>query len=251
MRCSIKASSLHTVLALLVLVPATASAQDDATAQARELFSQGVACVARQDWACAEERFRAALALRDAPAVRYNLASAIYEQGRYPEAAELNAQVLANPETNDEIRRHATELQEALADEGARARVVVSGAPDDAELRVDGYAVPRERWEEVPVAAGERTFALFSGDRQLTEVRMEAEAGQTMAVALTVVASPEEAAGGGGGGGASIFEDPVFWGIAGGTLALVTIIVIIVAVAATSGGGEPFMGDFQPGVLTW
>ncbi len=250
MRSSKKASALQAVAALVLLGPAGAAAQDDATEEARERFNQGVACVARRDWTCAEARFREALERRDAPAVRYNLASAIYEQGRYPEASALNRQVLDDPSTSAEIRQHASELREALAEEGALARVVVTGAPEDAELRVDGYTVAREHWDEVPVAAGERTFALYSGEQTLTELRVDAEAGRPLSVALTVVAGPGEAAGGGGGASLGLLEDPVFWGIAGGSLAVVVVVIVIVAVAASS-GGQPYEGDFQPGVLRW
>lgn len=249
------ASTLQAMLVLAALGAAPAAAQDP-TAQARALFNQGVACVARHDWACAEQRFRAALELRDAPAVRYNLASAVYEQGRFPEASSLTRQVLADPEAPAAIHQHATELRETLGEEGALARVVVTGAPEDAELRVDGYAVRREDWAEVAVAPGERVFALFSGERQLSEVRVTAEAGRPLSVALTVVATPEQAAasGGGGGGGGIDFDallvDPLFWGIVGGSVALVIVVIVIVAVA-TSGDGGTFEGDFQPGVLRW
>ncbi|MCB9594079.1 MAG: hypothetical protein H6719_15200 [Sandaracinaceae bacterium] len=256
MRSTRNASALQCLVALIALASAPAAAQEasaDATARARDLFAEGVQCVQREDWACAEDRFRQALELREAPAVRYNLASAIYEQGRYPEAAALNRQVLDDPETTPEIRQHAIELREAMNEEGALARVVVTGAPEDAELRVDGYALSSEDWAEVPVAPGSRTFALYSGDRQLSEIHVEAEGGRPLSVALNVVASPEEAAQGGGGGGidTAIFEDPIFWGVVGGSVAVVIIVIVIVAVAASAGTEGPIEGDFQPGVLTW
>src|SRR5687767_2246374 len=88
--------SVALVLSCACLAP-TARAQDllaaDAaerhTDLARTLFAEGVAFVSEGHFEQAEARFREALALHDAPSIRANLASALYEQGEYREALSL------------------------------------------------------------------------------------------------------------------------------------------------------------------
>ena len=234
---------------------AEAEVEADPRDRARALFGEGVACVEAEDWTCAEARFREALELVDAPAVRYNLASAVFEQGRYPEADRLARQVLANPETPEQIHTHATTLRQQIQERAVRAHIVLEGAPPGAEVRVDGEAVPAAEWAEVPLSAGSHRVSVHDGDELVSERTVEAIDGEPLAVEITVVATPDEITDPGDGGGGrfdtAIFEDPIFWAIAGGSVALVVIIIIVVAVAASSGTEEPIVGDYDPGVITW
>jgi len=246
------------VIATLAASPVAAQGED-AVQQARAEFGEGVQCVSDEDWACAETHFRQALELHDAATIRYNLASVLVELAELPEAARLAASVLEDEEADEALRGRARELLDVIAETGGVAEVVVEGAPADAELRVDGEPVPAAQWTAVPIAAGEHSFAVYSGERPLSEQSVTAEAGGRVQVAIVVVATPEQAAEAGDqageGGGIdfdSLVEDPIFWAVAGGALAGVVLIIVIVAVAAGSGGTqEPMAGDFEPGVLRW
>jgi len=243
-------------LAIPALLATPVRAQD-AVQQARERFGEGVDCVESEDWACAEERFREALALHDAATIRYNLASVLVELGEYPEAARLAASVLDDDEADDALRERAQALLDLVAERGGVAEVAIDGAPPDAELRVDGEVVPPEQHGAIPLAEGEHVFSIHAGGETLSERTETVEAGATVPVPIAVVATPEETAeqsdeeSGGGVDFDALVEDPIFWAVAGGAVAGVVLIVVIIAVAASSGSQDPVMGDFEPGVLRW
>ena len=76
--------------------PTATAAADESTTRARTLFAEGVRFASRREFEQAEASFREALALRDAPAIRYNLASVLFEQGEYSEALTHNARVVSD-----------------------------------------------------------------------------------------------------------------------------------------------------------
>jgi hypothetical protein len=107
---------------------AEAQATDPArSASARALFEQGVQHTDRQEWTLAAEAFRRALLLRDSPVIRYNLASALAEQGQVVEASELLHAVQADANASAELKQQA---DEALREVFPRiARLTIHPAP--------------------------------------------------------------------------------------------------------------------------
>ena len=85
----------------------------------------------------AAQRFREALELKDAPAIRYNLASTLIELGEFQEADALLVQVLNNPESSEALSQSATQ---ARGDVRARAAELRFTEPQ--VTRVDGRFLP-------------------------------------------------------------------------------------------------------------
>ncbi len=168
---------------------APAAAEDEAaTERARELFSEGIGFVEEEQWEPAAERFRAALALKDAPAVRYNLALSLNELGQASEARELVEGVLADPETPPDVRAQA----EALASEIPEAEgepAADAAAPSPADVAAAAQPSP-----EGPVAEP------GGGDSLFTDWRLWAVVGGA-AILIGVVAVIVATSGG--------VEDPV------------------------------------------
>ena len=228
---------------------------DDPVARAREEFARGVACMNEHETRCALDHFRAALALHDAPTIRYNLASALFELGRYPETARLVASVIGDEETSEEIREHATAMQQELLEAAGMLDIRVSGAPEDAELHVDDDAVPAGR--PVPVTPGTHAVRVVLDGAVLAEQEVTVATGETSAVELVVVPAPEEVAlealepepvdGG------ELWEDWPFWAVVGAGVAVVVVAVLIAVVVANDSAGTeaPVIGDYQPGLLRW
>jgi hypothetical protein len=261
------------LLALSLIIPVSALAQDpgvgdeapppeepaaegDPTERARELFAEGVACVEQHETACAERAFRQALELRDAPAVRYNLASALFDLGRYPEAARLTASVLADETTPEAIRGHAEMLHGQLEQSAGTLQITVAGA-EDAEVQIDGETIPASQLASVAVAPGSRVVTAVRGGEELARREVDVEARATVPVELTIVPTAEQTAAlaevdQGEPPAVPLHEDWRFWAAVGGAVAVAVVIIAVVAAVASTGNVEdPISGDYEPGVLSW
>ncbi len=233
-----------TAISLVCLV-STAHAQqgEEGREQARQLFLQGVEASQDQDWETAASRFEQALDHYRAPTIEYNLASAYLELGRIGEAGDLVASVLANPETDEETRAHAEELDEHIAEQAGTLTVEVDGdANAGATVAIDGREIPEERVgvprHETP---GTHTVTLTRADASTEEQTVVVTQGSPARATF----GPPLLGGEDGGGGESIFTDPVFWAVAGGAV-LLTVIIII---AAAASGPNEVGGDYDPAVL--
>jgi hypothetical protein len=80
-------------------------------AVARERFREGVAAAERGRYDVAVRAFRAALEVRDAAAVRFNLASALFELGEDVEAFALARGVHQDADAPADLRERATFLE--------------------------------------------------------------------------------------------------------------------------------------------
>jgi hypothetical protein len=253
------------LLATVVTAPIPARAQDTQreepaeaeTEGARALFNQGLSYVAAADWSNAIASFRAALDLRQAPAIEYNLAAALFETGALDEAAELNRAVRENPETPESLRASAEALDARIASASGELVITVEGADrTGVEVLIDGTRVPDERiGARLTVARGPHAIEARRDGNPVAAVDVEVTgespaAGHLLLPAVeqpsavlpvTPEAAPTDASGPGVG---------LWLGIGLGAAALVAIVVVI-AVVATSGTSDPFQGSFEPGVLTW
>lgn len=234
------------------------SAEDS---RARRLFQRGVELAARLEFARAADKFNEALSIRDAPAIRYNLASALFEMGRLVEAFETNRAVVDAVEVPDAVRQRSVALQRELVAAIGRLTVELVGDAADVTVTIDDAPLARERIGiELPAAPGLHVLVARRHGDVLTRREIRLEPGLATVVELHLFASPEEAA----ATGVTLPEADVnivgiereggsrvgLWvGIGIGAAA----IAAIVAVVAVSAGGtqSPIAGDYEPGVLTW
>ena len=229
------------------------AAAADPTEQARALFARGIACVEEHETACAVEAFREALALRDSPAIRYNLASALFDLRRYPEAARLTASVLGDEATPDEVRGPAEVLRDQLEAQGGTLAITVTGDATLAVVSVDGEPIPEAQRSAVIVAPGPRLVTATRGGAELARAEVSAVAGERAEVTLAIAPVELEAVAPLAPGPApevALHEDPIFWGVVAGSAAVAIAIIVIVAVA-TSGVEAPIEGNYEPGILRW
>ena len=256
---------LERMLALLVLgltlwavTPASAQRARRARSaptsviQARALFAEGVAHVEARRFAEAETSFRAALALRDAPTIRYNLASVLFEQGEYPEANAQIETVLADADAPADLRAHVTTLRTQLQERAGFARVELVGMPE-AAVAVDGFRLADVQLE-LPLAPGPHLAIATRGNAELARSALQIQTGQhatfTLGAPVPEPAAPApEPALVADADTQPLVEQWWFWTAVGGG---VVLSAVLIGVAASSGGvEEPIPGNFQPGVVRW
>ncbi|AKF08582.1 tetratricopeptide repeat protein [Sandaracinus amylolyticus] len=229
-----------------------ADARERRTDLARTLFAEGVQLVAEQRWEQAESRFRQALANRDAPAIRYNLASVLFEQGEYPEASVLVESVLADSTTPADIGEHARDLRAHIAERAGYVRLDVRDL-DGADIAIDQYTL-RDPTREVPLAPGAHAATASYGLRREARAEIQIATGEHRVVTLERMQhAPEEAVSTPSTGGERVEEQWWFWtAIGGGVVAVAVVIGVVVAVSSDEGQVEdPIPGNFEPGVLRW
>jgi hypothetical protein len=117
-----------------------ASPETDAarTARARELFQTGNRLADGGDFPGAAASYREALALREAPAVEYNLAAALSELHEYDESYNRTQSVLVHPDTPPAVQERAKKLEASLRARVARLTVVTNGTESSLDVQVDG-----------------------------------------------------------------------------------------------------------------
>jgi len=199
-------SAMRAALLLIaagLLFPAMAMAQEtaesegeptpDQLAEARELFEDGLRYASEGLFGRAEIAFRRAAAIKAAPPVLYNLASAQYELGELVEAG-TNAQlVLADGETPPELAESARALLQQVHPRVGRLTVQIAGAADTAT--VDGEALEDSQLgRALIVEAGTRTIAGMRDGETVTERTIDLEAGAQAYVDVTVVPTAAETA---------------------------------------------------------
>ncbi len=217
------------------------------TDRARSLFAEGVSLVAESRFADAETRFREALAIRDAPAIRYNLASVLYEQGEYPEAQVENERALAAEAVPDPVRTAATELRAHIAERAAYVTFELAGPAVGGSISVDGYVLTQPGLE-IPISPASHTVLVTVSGAEVARREVEVPTGQHRTIVVGEV--PVDAAP--AVPGRSIDQEEWFWPVvAGGGVLVVAIVGVSVGVAATSGVEGPVQGNFTPGVITW
>lgn len=221
------------------------------TAMARALFADGVEQAREGRFERAADFFRRAHALRPAPAVAYNLASALVQTGRLVEASEVLQWVLRQRETSPEMRAAARVTIARIAPRLARIRVVLTGAPGDVSLTLDarplGLAVLGVM---VPVDPGHHVVAAHRGEARVARAELELEESARREVVLVIpppLAPPEPMA-------AAPPRDDfewLLWGGVGVGVAAVIAVTIAIAVAAQPGPVAAVPGTTTPAILEW
>lgn len=256
------------VLALILAssLPCVARAQDDDPARAaaaRALFQEGVELARREAYGDAADRFRRAYALRPAPSIAFNLASALTHEGRLVEASEVLARALRDPALDADMRTALQTQHAALAPRLGRVVVRVEGDPSGAAVQLDGRELPAEALGiALPVDPGAHEATATRDGAEVVRGGVEVAEGASGEIVLDVPAPvrPEaiDARIGGepvdttpppAGGG----DDAVWIGLGIGIGAVVVGAVVTTAVLLTQDSGTmtPVTGNAMPGVITW
>lgn len=230
--------------------PATPAA-DESTTRARALFAEGVRFASAHDFEQAEARFREALALRDAPAIRYNLASVLFEQGEYSEALIHNTRVVGDAGAPPEVRESAHQLDRQIASHAAYLRVAEGAVPAGATVTIDGFTVDAPTLE-TPVAPGHRTLRITGAEGEVVfERALDLTSGERHILGLELL-EHHQAPVADTTPGHSIDQEEWFWPVVGGGAGLVVVIVVVASVASAPPQVEgPISGNFSPGVIRW
>jgi hypothetical protein len=234
------------VLSSLAALPAAAQSSDADAARARELFSQGVSVAGEHRYADAAALFRQALALRDAPTIRYNLASTLFEEQQYTEAHELATALLALTDLPDSVRTPTEALEQQIANAAALVTFVL---PDGVtgEVQVDDVPVANPS-VTTALAPGHHVARAIANGSTVAEWDFDVIAAEHRAVTLVGAGAAEPAA---TAGSHPITDEWWFWAIVGGGAAVVIGVSIGIGIAVDQGNHAPVTGNFTPGIISW
>ncbi len=161
------------------------------TAAARAAFADGTALANRGDWAAAADRFGRSLALRPAPATRYNYAGALTHLGRLVEAAEELRTVLRETRPDDRARASAEELLEQVEPRIGRLLIRIAGDPVGAQVTLDGRPMSAARIGFAsPVDPGRHRVVLSAGGRETSREVVVGEGGSIEVELALVLPTP-------------------------------------------------------------
>lgn len=119
----------------------------EATERARTLFEEGVALGDQRQWEPAAAKFREALVLRDAPAIRFNLGAALVELRQWDEAIDNLQRVVDDPEAPEDLRtRSNTALlnARALQEQERQQQAATVPTPEQTAAAAPVQEVPTE-----------------------------------------------------------------------------------------------------------
>jgi hypothetical protein len=267
-----KPTSGQDASAALPSTPGTASSDD--LSRARVLFQRGVELANQRDYTGAANRFREALAIHHAPAVAYNLASALSETAQHAEAYDLVQTVLRDSTTPEPVRARAERLEESLQRLVARLTVIVSSEQADVSIHVDGKPLPPEQVGATrAVAPGDHVVLAERAGVRISERSVRIPAGTAALVDVSLVMTPREAAEAAAEAapepalvpastpGEAVHDDGEsrdkrrrrFWIIgAASVVAVAAGVTLAVLLAKPKERTEaPVPGDTMPGVLVW
>lgn len=258
------------------LSPAPTRAEVPAvTSSARRLFDEGLKHVDAQEWAEAETSFRQAIALRDSPVIRFNLAVTLIELQRLIEASTLLHSVDSDPGAPPDVRAKLPDLLETVERRTAKLTLRLDGPTDDAAIALDQRTLapeelgraqavdPREhlvrllhRGEELEV----RRIVLSEGEERLLVLELPASAlpPVVLPVAQTAAISDKAALTLAPAQPGSEHDDSDektrrrrrIWGIGGAAVALAAGVIVGVVLATRSRNTTPsYDGDFNPKVI--
>lgn len=246
-----KAFVLFVLFAAFVL-PAAAAAQetgapttDEERAQrARELFTEGVSLAGEHHYAEAAERFRQALTLRDAPTIRYNLASTLFEEREITEAHEIATALLAMSDLPDAVRAPTQALELQINAAGGFVRAELPDGLEAADLTVDDHPIA-DPHEEFAVMPGRHTVRAVVDGTPVAQGVVEVGSGVHRTVQLEHVEVHEP------GPEGPITDQWWFWTAIGGGVVLLGVIIGVAAGVADQNAHAPISGNFSPGVISW
>ncbi|MFT3925237.1 MAG: hypothetical protein QM778_22055 [Myxococcales bacterium] len=165
------AFALGLCVALWALAPQpSAHAQStQETAMARALFEEGVKLADQAKWPEAVDRFRRAQSLKPTPAIAFNLACALAENGQLVEASEMLEALAREPSAPADLKHESEAKLAEIGPKRAYLTLNVEGAPSEAKVEVDGHEWPRAGWGVAsPVDPGNHAVVGKTGDVEAT-----------------------------------------------------------------------------------
>ena len=250
---------------LLAAAPAGTSSEPSAEqlAEARRLFARGVEYAREHSYARAASKFEEALAIHRASAIEYNLASALYELGRFDESYAAVTHVLAAADLSPDVRTRAEQLELTLQEKTARLTVLIGANATGVALRVDGMPwTPAQVGVTHAVAPGRHMIEATCGGHLLSgrEVQIPLRTAALIDLTLIPCADPSSFAGAGapledGQGGShrarKWLRSGWLWG--GAAAVLVAGGVTAAILPARDHGQTPksSAGMAQPALFTW
>jgi len=225
--------------------PLGAAAQDeDPAARARQLFSEGVELAGQHQYADAATHFRQALALRDAPAIRYNLASTLFEEHQVTEANEIVNGLLAITDLPDSVRTPTLALQQQIrASSGFVTFTLPSGVTGEVQLDDTPVADPRVASAVTP---GSHHVVAIADGATVAEARFELGSGVNREIALEPASAQPS-----GGAEGPLTDQWWFWAAIGGGVVVLGVIIGVAAGVADHDAHAPISGNCSPGIISW
>jgi hypothetical protein len=193
-------------------------------------------------WDLAVAKFEEALTHYPAPAIEYNLASALYELGRLGEASDRVETVLADPTTPEQIREHAAALREQIGERAGTLTVRRSGPiePTDRVL-LDGRPLAAEALGTPrPVAPGTHVIALERDGQTVHQREVAVVRGRAATVDIGPPLEDRNPA------GPALWEDWRFWAIVTGALVFTAVVTALVVGSGGSDNPTPSPGTRMP-----
>jgi len=132
---------LRSLLPIAIFLSFAAPSFGDDKAEAKAKFMEGVDRFGQEDYPAALAAFEASYRLNPKPKVLYNIGMCQKALYRYVESIATFEKLLAEggsdlkPKLNQEVKAALDEMEKLVG------KVVLTGAPDGAEVRVDGVAV--------------------------------------------------------------------------------------------------------------
>lgn len=244
---------------------AHAQNEDDAarTERARELFLEGLELSDQGEWGDAAQRFEAALELRDAPTIRYNLGTSLLSLERPVEAANQFDIARAHPEATPELVAQAEEQLATLELQLSRVEIVVEGFENDPRVIVDGVPLPPEQLiQPLWVEPGHHVAVAEQEGMEVARAEVDVLAGGQGALTLrnipqeAVVPSEVGLEGQGDDGhddeSTPLARDWRLWvGVGGGVVVLALALGLGLGLGLDHGTEDPIVGTMNPGVIEW
>ena len=184
---------------LFAVLPAHSWAQatEDArqTAAARALFQEGVRFSDSNDWANAADRFERALAVKNAPTIEFNLATAYEHLGRFVECVERLRHILNNDASTREVRTAAREKLELIEPRIGHLTIHVNGPLDDVSIKLDNTPFANALvGVDAPADPGHHVIIATRDSAEVARAQVDiAESGRGEA-SLTIVPRPAQVA---------------------------------------------------------
>lgn len=185
-------ATLATCLTLLGISASAARAQDDAraSAAARALFQEGVACADAENWACAAERFTQAARLRASPVILSNQGVALMHLGRLVEASEAFQTVLRDASASAALHADAERYVAEIAPRLGRLTLVVEGPRDRLVVSVDGQDHTALVGIAAPADPGAHEVTARRDGEIVAQATVDVSAGATASASLTIPPLP-------------------------------------------------------------
>ncbi len=164
--------ALGTASALL-LTPQAAFAQaaepsEAEIEQARARFAEGIAHADAAEWELAAAAFHEVMSVVVSPPVLFNLAHALVELNQFDEADELIDALLADSETDRDMRRRAAQLRTRMDRHGAGLTITARGLPEGSVVLLDGRPIAAERLgQRLRVSQGTHRVRVTSSGQEI------------------------------------------------------------------------------------